>query len=85
MRPYLPRGSAVADLNEKAFITHTGKVAPRNANFGQIFSSDLPVLPRKCHRALPKRGLRAAGASLIRSVRVRTDGFGVVLRGIVST
>ena len=41
----------VADLNEKAFITYTGKVAPRNANFGQIFSSDLPFLPRKCHRA----------------------------------
>ena len=24
----------VADLDEKAFITHAGKITPRNANFG---------------------------------------------------
>src|SRR5262249_56505552 len=56
-RPVAP----VADLNEKAFLTHAGKVTPWNANVGQFLRSNLTFRPGGGDGALPERGFRVAG------------------------
>jgi hypothetical protein len=45
-----------AERETKARSSGGGRAADAAAtNFGQVFRSDLPFLPRKCHRALPGR------------------------------
>ena len=51
----------IAHLHEQAFVAHAGQIATRNADVGQLFRPDYPILQGKCDRAFSEGRLRTAG------------------------
>ena len=51
----------IAHLNEQALVAHAGQMAARNANLGQLFRPDYPIVHGKCDRAFSEGQLRTAG------------------------